>query len=130
MSEEQDRDQKDRDEGRPCGFVEEQERPAPPMGAPKQDVTQQFFRDCHKLDVGCVMIYNNFPMLDLMSAVELMDPKMDMGMSRMKKHIGLDVCVEQGLYSSNWKEQLTIIDATLSCLVSYLEGQNIAQTFS
>ena len=41
------------------------------------------------------MIYNNFPMLDLMSAVELMDPKMDMGMSRMKKHIGLDVCVQQ-----------------------------------
>lgn len=48
MSEEQDRDQKDRDEGRSCGFVEEQERPAPPMEAPKQDVTQQFFQDCHR----------------------------------------------------------------------------------
>lgn len=69
-----------------------------------------------------------------MSAIEMMDPKMDAGMmcNRGNKKI---MNFEQALKAGKLKiqdlmveELIGNIDATLACLVTWLEGHSLAQT--
>ena len=70
-----------------------------------------------------------------MSAIEMMDPKMDAGMAKgsVKRRTPLtltDAIEEKSLPWDNVTvpEFVTIFDHTLSCLVTWLEGHSLAQT--
>ncbi|KAK6757039.1 hypothetical protein RB195_015084 [Necator americanus] len=92
------------------------------------DITERFFEDCSKLALGEVVRYDSFTLGEAMSAVELMDEKMDIGMKRVTRQMGLDESRSMGLYESNYAEQLTIYDGTLCSFVTWLEGSCIGQT--
>ncbi|EPB72648.1 hypothetical protein ANCCEY_08242 [Ancylostoma ceylanicum] len=72
------------------------------------DITERFFEDCSKLALGEVVRYDSFTLGEAMSAVELMDEKMDIGMKKVTRQMGLDESKSMGLYQSNYAEQLTL----------------------
>ena len=69
-----------------------------------------------------------------MSAIEMMDPKMDAGMRcnrQVNKPHTFQTAVEAGhlkLDNLSYADQIGIIDSTLACLVTWLEGHSLAQT--
>ncbi|XP_065172389.1 N-alpha-acetyltransferase 35, NatC auxiliary subunit-like [Atheta coriaria] len=69
-----------------------------------------------------------------MSAIEMMDPKMDAGMlcnRGNKKANSFDQSIEDGsllLWGISNSDLIGIIDTTLACMVSWLEGHSLAQT--
>lgn len=69
-----------------------------------------------------------------MSAIEMMEPKMDAGMicNRIDRPVyGFDEAVKRNLLKINdltYEEKIGIIDDTTSCLVSWLEGHSLALT--
>ena len=76
-----------------------------------------------------------FGLFEAMSAIEMMDPKMDAGMAKgsVKRRTPLtltDAIEEKSLPWDNVTvpEFVTIFDHTLSCLVTWLEGHSLAQT--
>lgn len=73
-----------------------------------------------------------FGLYDAMAAIELMDPKMDAGMSCNRKQIlPFEERVEKNLIKVDnftTEELIAIIDSTYSCLVAWLEGHSLAQT--
>uniref|UniRef100_A0AAG5DD75 Protein MAK10 homolog n=1 Tax=Anopheles atroparvus TaxID=41427 RepID=A0AAG5DD75_ANOAO len=97
------------------------------------DITAQFF-DCVKdLKLGELVHDSMFGLLEAMSAIEMMDPKMDAGMccNREATPLTFDTAVETGqlkLTNIEPKECIGIIDAVYSCTVSWLEGHSMAQT--
>lgn len=92
------------------------------------DITERFFEDCSQLTLGEVIRYDSFSLGEAMSAVELMDEKMDIGMKKVTRKMGLDESIAQGLYESSIAEQLITYDATLCAFVTWLEGSCIGQT--
>ncbi|CAI4223254.1 unnamed protein product [Auanema sp. JU1783] len=93
------------------------------------DIKDDFFKDCEGLALGEVALMDGFRLNDAMSAVELMDPKMDIGMERYIRKSGVDQLKSIDYFNTvNDREVLTIVDATMACLVSYLEGGNVANT--
>ncbi|KAE9413924.1 hypothetical protein Angca_009153, partial [Angiostrongylus cantonensis] len=92
------------------------------------DITNRFFEDCSRLSLGEVVRYDSFSLGEAMSAVELMDEKMDIGMKKVTRKIGLEESIAMGLYESSLAEQLTTYDATLCAFVTWLEGSCIGQT--
>lgn len=98
--------------------------------------------------MGEVIRYDSFSLGEAMSAVELMDEKMDIGMKKVTRKMGLDESIAQviscslskigrdlliflkGLYESSIAEQLITYDATLCAFVTWLEGSCIGQTVS
>uniref|UniRef100_A0A182N844 Protein MAK10 homolog n=1 Tax=Anopheles dirus TaxID=7168 RepID=A0A182N844_9DIPT len=97
------------------------------------DITSEFF-DCVKdLKLGELVHDSTFGLLEAMSAIEMMDPKMDAGMScnREATPLTFETAVETGqikLTNLLPKESIGIIDAVYSCMVSWLEGHSMAQT--
>uniref|UniRef100_A0A1B6I0N4 Protein MAK10 homolog n=1 Tax=Homalodisca liturata TaxID=320908 RepID=A0A1B6I0N4_9HEMI len=69
-----------------------------------------------------------------MSAIEMMDPKMDAGMlcnRGNKTALTFEQAVESGklrLSGLTVTEQIGLIDSTVACFVSWLEGHSLAQT--
>ncbi|XP_049541353.1 N-alpha-acetyltransferase 35, NatC auxiliary subunit isoform X1 [Anopheles darlingi] len=98
-----------------------------------QDVTTDFF-DCVKdLELGELVHDSMFGLLEAMSAIEMMDPKMDAGMccNREATPLTFDTAVETGvmkLANIEPKEAIGLIDAVYSCTVSWLEGHSMVQT--
>uniref|UniRef100_A0A7I4YZ20 Protein MAK10 homolog n=1 Tax=Haemonchus contortus TaxID=6289 RepID=A0A7I4YZ20_HAECO len=92
------------------------------------DITERFFEDCSHLALGEVVRYDSFTLGEAMSAVELMDEKMDIGMKKVTRKMGLEESIAKGLYESSLGEQLIIYDATLCTFVTWLEGSCIGQT--
>ncbi|WKY12831.1 hypothetical protein Q1695_003993 [Nippostrongylus brasiliensis] len=92
------------------------------------DITERFFDDCSRLSLGEVVRYDSFSLGEAMSAVELMDEKMDIGMKKVTRKMGLDESLARGLYESTLGEQLITYDATLCAFVTWLEGSCIGQT--
>ncbi len=75
-----------------------------------------------------------FGLFEAMSAIEMMDPKMDAGMVCNKTYKKV-LNFEQSLKANRIKidnfgycEQIAIIDDTFGCLVTWLEGHSLAQT--
>ncbi|KAG8181137.1 hypothetical protein JTE90_002497 [Oedothorax gibbosus] len=96
------------------------------------DVTKEFFTATEELNLR--LLQRMFGLFEAMSAIEMMDPKMDAGMmcNRGNKKV---LNFDQALKASKLKikdltveEQIGIIDATLACLVTWLEGHSLAQT--
>lgn len=79
------------------------------------------------------LIHNEvFSLFEAMAAFEIMDPKMDAGLScNRKKVLGFAELVEKGLLKvddfSN-AELIGIVDETFACLVTWLKGQSFKQT--
>ena len=68
-----------------------------------------------------------------MSAVELMDPKMDLGMNPIDKTLGLQYAIEHDNFNEkviSTKEMIAIFDASFACIASSLDGAYFDQTVS
>ncbi|XP_050072834.1 N-alpha-acetyltransferase 35, NatC auxiliary subunit [Anopheles maculipalpis] len=97
------------------------------------DITKDFFECVKELKLGELVHDSMFGLLEAMSAIEMMDPKMDAGMScnREATPLTFDTAVETGQMKLNNllpKESIGIIDAVYSCMASWLEGHSMAQT--
>ena len=103
-----------------------------------QDVTPNFLDACHNLDMGELLHDDMFGLFEAMSAIEMMDPKMDAGMLCNRANcvpVTWEDAVERGdvdvmgLAGELEPRDITIIvDQTFSCLVTWLEGHSLAQT--
>ncbi|GBP13217.1 N-alpha-acetyltransferase 35, NatC auxiliary subunit [Eumeta japonica] len=75
-----------------------------------------------------------FGLFEAMSAIEMMDPKMDAGMLCNRgspKPLNFQHAVKAGklkIDDLDPSELIGIIDATMACIVSWLEGHSLAQT--
>ncbi|XP_077297193.1 N-alpha-acetyltransferase 35 isoform X2 [Arctopsyche grandis] len=98
------------------------------------DITDDFMELIKELELGELMHEEFFGLFEAMSAIEMMDPKMDAGM-HCNRGTTKPLTFQQAVESKKLKlEDLTsseligIVDATLSCIVSWLEGHSLAQT--
>merc|ERR1719445_1681582 len=103
-----------------------------------QDVTSGFLDACNQLELGELLHDEMFGLFEAMSAIEMMDPKMDAGM----------LCNRATSIPITWQEMVDgghvsasglagdldpvhvsqMIDQSLACLVTWLEGHSLAQT--
>lgn len=86
------------------------------------------------LKLGELIHDDTFSLYEAMSAIEMMDPKMDAGMlcNRGIHQIkSFDQAVEDNILKLNNfddKEIIGIIDSTYACLATWLEGHSLAKT--
>ncbi|CAK9830939.1 N-alpha-acetyltransferase 35, NatC auxiliary subunit [Anthophora retusa] len=98
------------------------------------DITQEFFEAITELELGELLRDELFGLFEAMSAIEMMDPKMDVGMLCNRgnnKPCTFTQAVESGalkLDNLTPAEVIGIIDSTYACIVSWLEGHSLAQT--
>ncbi|CAL4107801.1 unnamed protein product, partial [Meganyctiphanes norvegica] len=97
------------------------------------DITPEFFNATKDLELGELLHDEMFGLFEAMSAIEMMDPKMDAGMlcNRGKKVLNFDQAVKAGALKLNnltMEELVGIMDSILACLVTWLEGHSAAQT--
>ena len=103
-----------------------------------EEVTSDFLGACGQLELGELLHDEMFGLFEAMSAIEMMDPKMDAGM----------VCNRSAAAPVTWQDSVDsghvcvtglagdlgpvhvslIIDQSLACLVTWLEGHSLAQT--
>ena len=103
-----------------------------------QDSTSQFLEACDQLELGELLHDEMFGLFEAMSAIEMMDPKMDAGMlcnrassAPVTWQQSVDsghVCLEGLAGDLDPGHVSRIIDQSLSCLVTWLEGHSLAQT--
>lgn len=98
------------------------------------DITGDFFESIKYLNLGELLHDEFFGLFEAMSAIEMMDPKMDAGMICNRGNssvMNFDKAVATGLIEIKdipFDVQIGIIDETYSCLVSWLGGHSLAQT--
>ncbi|KAL4716548.1 hypothetical protein ACJJTC_010212 [Scirpophaga incertulas] len=99
------------------------------------DITSDFFKHIQDLQLGELLHDGHlFGLFEAMSAIEMMDPKMDAGMLCNRgnpKPLNFPQAVAAGklkLDDFEPSELIGIMDATMSCIVSWLEGHSLAQT--
>ncbi|XP_008554508.1 N-alpha-acetyltransferase 35, NatC auxiliary subunit [Microplitis demolitor] len=98
------------------------------------DITSEFFDAIKSLELGELLHDELFGLFEAMSAIEIMDPKMDAGMLCNRgnnQFYTFEQAVESGairLDNLTPSEVIGIIDSTYACIVSWLEGHNLAQT--
>lgn len=96
-------------------------------------ITKEFFEACQELSLGELLHDEVFGLFDAMSAIEMMDPKMDIGMGFNKNEPAphtFETAVAAGVLKlSNLEnsELIGIFDSLFSCLVSWLEGHSLDQ---
>jgi len=101
-----------------------------------QEVTTSFLPACSQLELGELLHDEMFGLFEAMSAIEMMDPKMDAGMICNRSSntpLSFDEAVASGHVvlskgELTWADMVGIIDECLSCLVTWLEGHSLAQT--
>ena len=98
------------------------------------DVTDQFTTAAHLLDHGELVQDNQFSLFDAMSAVELMDTKMDSALQWRTFSTyprTLSEAIKLGILKcdSHTSEELVgIMDEVLACVATWLNGHTLAQT--
>jgi len=98
------------------------------------DVTASFKEACDTLDSGVLVRDGNFTLYEAMSAIEMMDPKMDSWMvgQKVKREIlSFKESCERGVIKLNDftpEELILMMDHCHACLLSWLDGQSLAQT--
>ncbi|XP_025078091.1 N-alpha-acetyltransferase 35, NatC auxiliary subunit-like [Pomacea canaliculata] len=98
------------------------------------DVTAEFKNAASQLSLGELLHDSSFGLFEAMSAIEMMDPKMDAGMlcnQISRKVYNLEQAVEEGLVKIDNltpQELIGTMDASLATLVTWLEGHSLAQT--
>ncbi|RXM32324.1 N-alpha-acetyltransferase 35, NatC auxiliary subunit [Acipenser ruthenus] len=89
------------------------------------DITQDFKGACRELKLGELLHDKLFGLFEAMSAIEMMDPKMDAGM------IGNQVNRKSGaikIKDLTLPDLIGIMDTCFCCLITWLEGHSLAQT--
>ncbi|XP_039257820.2 N-alpha-acetyltransferase 35, NatC auxiliary subunit-like [Styela clava] len=98
------------------------------------DITDELKAACDELQMGELVHEPNFGLFEAMSAIEMMDPKMDAGMvgkQTKRKILDLHQAIEAKtikISDLEFKELIGIMDTSLCCLLSWLEGQTLAHT--
>lgn len=98
-----------------------------------KDITDDFTAASDELKLGELVHDNIFGLFEAMSAIEMMDPKMDAGMlcNKAKKVLQFEPAVKAGLVKiKNFtpEELIGIMDELNSCLVTWLDGHSLVQT--
>ncbi|CAN7948671.1 unnamed protein product [Ixodes pacificus] len=99
-----------------------------------KNVTLDFQEATRELQLGELLHDEMFTLFEAMSAIEMMDPKMDAGMMcnfGNKKVMNFDQALAAGILKTadlSTSEHIGIMDSTLACLVTWLEGHSLAQT--
>ena len=98
------------------------------------DITEEFTTSAGQLSLGELMQLTNFRLFDAMTAVELMDPKMDANYQWFKPN-RQPVCVNALIQSGKLKmsghsipKLVGIFDEILCHITSWLNGNTLAQT--
>eukprot|EP00106_Octopus_bimaculoides_P003105 XP_014770547.1 PREDICTED: N-alpha-acetyltransferase 35, NatC auxiliary subunit-like [Octopus bimaculoides] len=98
------------------------------------DITDEFSQACSELHLGELLRDSSFTLFEAMSAIEMMDPKMDAGMlcnQTKRKVLNFEQSIKASTVSIKdlkFPKLIGIMDATLACLVTWLEGHSLAQT--
>lgn len=99
-----------------------------------QEVTGPFLVSCQELRLGELLHDDMFGLFEAMSAIEMMDPKMDAGMvcnKSAKGPLSFQEAVTTGHLLLDRVEpelMIGIVDESLGCLVTWLEGHSLVQT--
>lgn len=106
----------------------------PSPGVSWVDVTAEFKELAGKLDPGELVQESDFSLYDAMSAIELMDSKMDAALQWRTFHSyprTLEEAISKGLLKCSGhspEELIGIMDEVLACIATWLEGHTLAQT--
>uniref|UniRef100_A0A3P9J284 N-alpha-acetyltransferase 35, NatC auxiliary subunit n=1 Tax=Oryzias latipes TaxID=8090 RepID=A0A3P9J284_ORYLA len=98
------------------------------------DITHEFKSACKELDLGELLHDKLFGLFEAMSAIEMMDPKMDAGMignQVNRKVLNFEQAIKEGaikVKDLSLPELIGIIDTCFCCLITWLEGHSLAQT--
>ncbi|XP_043643180.1 N-alpha-acetyltransferase 35, NatC auxiliary subunit homolog isoform X2 [Drosophila teissieri] len=127
-----------------CGFLDPEVQRTMRSGSAAEDITQypihgwvdvtkEFHDACAELQPGELAQDMLFGLFEAMSAIEIMDPKMDVGMGFDKQDLpppSFEAAIATGaikLDDLTPSELIGIYDALFSCLVSWLEGNSMDQ---
>ncbi|RLW05148.1 hypothetical protein DV515_00005337 [Chloebia gouldiae] len=98
------------------------------------DITQDFEEACKELKLGELLHDKLFGLFEAMSAIEMMDPKMDAGMignQVNRKVLNFEQAIKDGtikIKDLTSPELVGIMDTCFCCLITWLEGHSLAQT--
>ncbi|XP_041041665.1 N-alpha-acetyltransferase 35, NatC auxiliary subunit isoform X2 [Carcharodon carcharias] len=98
------------------------------------NITKEFKDCCKELKLGELLHDKLFGLFEAMSAIEMMDPKMDAGMignQVNRKVLNFEQAVKDGTISIKGlilPELIGIMDTCFCCLITWLEGHSLAQT--
>uniref|UniRef100_F7FQU5 N-alpha-acetyltransferase 35, NatC auxiliary subunit n=1 Tax=Ornithorhynchus anatinus TaxID=9258 RepID=F7FQU5_ORNAN len=98
------------------------------------DITQDFEEACRELKLGELLHDKLFGLFEAMSAIEMMDPKMDAGMignQVNRKVLNFEQAIKDGtikIKDLTLPELIGIMDTCFCCLITWLEGHSLAQT--
>uniref|UniRef100_A0AAR2IP77 N-alpha-acetyltransferase 35, NatC auxiliary subunit n=1 Tax=Pygocentrus nattereri TaxID=42514 RepID=A0AAR2IP77_PYGNA len=98
------------------------------------DITQDFKGACKELKLGELLHDKLFGLFEAMSAIEMMDPKMDAGMignQVNRKVLNFEQAVKDQairVKDLSLPELIGIVDTCFCCLITWLEGHSLAQT--
>lgn len=119
------------------GSASDMQSPSPLTDLPKVewvDITEEFMSASRHLDHGELLQDDQFSLFDAMSAVELMDTKMDSALQwrtfSTYPHT-LSEAVKMGILTCDGhspEELLGIMDEVLACVATWLNGHTLAQT--
>ncbi|XP_067425126.1 N-alpha-acetyltransferase 35, NatC auxiliary subunit isoform X2 [Emydura macquarii macquarii] len=98
------------------------------------DITRDFEEACRELKLGELLHDKLFGLFEAMSAIEMMDPKMDAGMignQVNRKVLNFEQAIKDGtikIKDLSLPELIGIMDTCFCCLITWLEGHSLAQT--
>ncbi|XP_070134404.1 N-alpha-acetyltransferase 35, NatC auxiliary subunit homolog isoform X2 [Drosophila bipectinata] len=127
-----------------CGFLDPEVQRVMRSGSAAEDITQypmhgwvdvtkEFHDACAELQPGELAQDMLFGLFEAMSAIEIMDPKMDVGMGFDRQDLpppSFEAAIAMGaikLDDLTPSELIGIFDALFSCIVSWLEGNSMDQ---
>ncbi|XP_071481155.1 N-alpha-acetyltransferase 35, NatC auxiliary subunit-like [Diadema antillarum] len=99
-----------------------------------KNITEEFNEASSYLKLGELLHDSIFGLFEAMSAIEMMDPKMDAGMmcnQAGRKVLNLQQSVDAGrtkVSDLTNGELIGIMDTTFACMATWLEGHSLAQT--
>uniref|UniRef100_A0A1I7Y9N1 Protein MAK10 homolog n=1 Tax=Steinernema glaseri TaxID=37863 RepID=A0A1I7Y9N1_9BILA len=96
------------------------------------DITDKFEKACRELQVGQLVKSAYFNPYEAMSAIEMMDEKMDVGMKKLDlDSLHLNRAIETGrinVENMPRSEIIATMDCTFAAMASWLNGQSLDQT--
>ncbi|KAH8254518.1 hypothetical protein KR032_010600, partial [Drosophila birchii] len=127
-----------------CGFLDPEVQRTMRSGSAAEDITQypihgwvdvtkEFHDACTELQPGELAQDMLFGLFEAMSAIEIMDPKMDVGMGFDKQDLpppSFEAAIATGaikLEDLTPAELIGTFDALFACIVSWLEGNSMDQ---
>lgn len=96
-----------------------------------EDITEDFFSSCRELNLGEIVKDESFDLFEAISAIEILDPKMDLGIHLFDDKLTLKELVKDNKVNVTvvpYPDLISIIDATMALIMCWLEGQLLDQT--